>query len=523
MPPEYQELQEQTLSVPDAVQQFVTSMRAAATQLPLATVTWSDKFWWLFLSMLAGASGVMFWYSSGPGAEPYIRFFKGNPALLILIGYGPPLGGTVTNALFNWGSYFALENESARKRSQNEITLTQVESEKLQWVVGTGISLFAVLPVVYSSLKNTKGAAVLIDWISAALNVPVNADGAVNLFRWMRGFDIKDRIGESLFHTAEVRRKYAALREARNLLASYLQRQADAFSNLDRENREQKLREIFPEDSSENNKVEILKYLLENKIPTPEQQGSMCCTYPLIGLFMMLAACGMWQNLGYIADSCKGAEKIYDKGWWGILAAVLHAIPGFGFSIKGLMTLWSMGGLFLAGMKPLVRNEAPYWYFSLTAITTLFALFSGFTADGMNNEAYAKYIGGETGALISGVCANIGTALTFNLPQCLYFVRHAIELGFMKGSSNDNVRQHFALVKELGHFADVLRKMPMSVCDDFFNREGMKEWLYTFLKEEQECGNISEEKIRNLGHFYRDEWEANHPSNDSNLNPANLV
>lgn len=238
----------------------------------------------------------------------------------------------------------------------------------------------------------------------------------------------------------------------------------------------------------------------------------------------MLAACGAWQNLGYIADSYEGAKEIYDEDWWGILAAVLHAIPGFGFSIKGLMTLWSMGGLFLAGMKPLVRNEAPYWYFSLTAITTLFALFSGFTADGMNNEAYAKYIGGETGALISGVCANIGTALTFNLPQCLYFVRHAIELGFMKGSSNNNVRQHFAFVEELGRFADVLRKMPMSVCDDFFNHEDMpRDALYGFLKEAYESGKISEEEIRYLGDFYRDEWEANHPSNDSNLSLANSV
>ncbi len=521
-------------SIAQAVEYFIADLsRQHKEKLPstskVSGFNGVEKRNFIIAVLLGAGSGVVFWFSSDKAADRYLRygmFFN----IILCQGWFPPLGGAVTNALFNIESYFTLgdaiaamqtdaresnsvftpprdrladssgsENHLGISATTAERTLTRVNHEKIEWIAGGIIAFFGVLPFWFASLSD-ETMVVVLGTISAFLNLPVNADGSKNLIDWLKSFDFKDRLCDlitaSICCEASSRNKHLALRKARNLIVDHLQQQVAAFKSDDKDGRNMNVLGAIDVDKQWS---EIFNNLLSLNLRKPKTQTISCGSHIL---FYILTATSFWANGGYIVDSYNGGKKLWDNNGWGWFCAILHMIPGIGFTMKGIINVKQR---MLTDQKSLERNEMPITYGVLCTLMVLFAIYSGYTADEMGYQGWLQVISDDkTAATISGVISNIGTALMFNLPQCLFLAQRIIEIYLMKFTTENDVQDDIVFAQNVSNLARILQKMPMNVCENFFNDEAMPRGnLLTFLLSALQRDEISADEIKLIGDFYR--------------------
>ncbi|WP_267256430.1 hypothetical protein [Coxiella endosymbiont of Ornithodoros maritimus] len=76
---------------------------------------------------LAAGRGLMYWNSSQQGGERWAKYLGTGAGL-----YASQVGGSVTNALFNWVAYRCLLN-ARKSHSKEEKIITKVKGEKIKW------------------------------------------------------------------------------------------------------------------------------------------------------------------------------------------------------------------------------------------------------------------------------------------------------------------------------------------------------------------------------------------------------
>lgn len=489
-----------------------------------------EKRLYLIATLLSAGSAIVFWYSSDKAADRYLQYGQ---FFTYFLGAGllPPLGGAVTNALFNLESYLYLGEQIAASQAAKKTilhdengsfesrlvagpgdatapakpdpdTLQQalipVKYEKIEWMVSAGIAFFAVLPYWFASLQDDKTQIVLTT-LSALLCGPVNLDGSKNLITWIKSFDPKDRLVDvvaSTFFCRAGRPQRLALRKARNLVVKRLQDVVVAFKD-DRVKKSWLDVCVFGVNSTWKG---IFKKLLLPESLDINPRPVSCGSYLLFGL---LSVASVWANYGYTIDSYNGGKQLWDNEAWGWFCAVLHMVPGFGFTLKGLINIKQR---MLSGRNSLERLAMPTTYTVLSGVMILFALYSGYTGDEMNYQGCLQFISDNPWiALILGIIANIGTAIMFNGPQCLSLAQRIIEIYLMKCGLDDELRRDIIFTQEVSDIAGTLQKMPMPACDAFFNEEEMpRDVLLRFLRLEEGKGRISEGEIKSIGKYYSD-------------------
>ncbi len=481
-----------------AVDAQFRSLHAAATILPPRGLTSKEKKRYVGSGVLAFLSGILYFFSSLKAAERYVGYAKDTSSYSDIqwLQYLPALGGGVTNALFNAESYLTVyeslfDTQEEKKRKQG---LGQGVLEKWEWFATIFIAFFTILPVWKISLEGDTWEVVLAT-VSAVLNVPVTMEGAKALIDWLKEYDFKDRVSNCLhFVRSEIGERSPTTRvdaqeafkinqvtrQARNLIAHFLKEQAGWFSSASGEVRKTKRGEFFSNINASSMNVglglNVFSELIKNKIDFVPPSHSFGYRFLARTTFSLLAFCGVVANVGYAGLTYQGGLALIDNVFFGWLSAILHLIPSIGFTIKGIQSLWGTLQEIEQSTCVLERIELPKMYLTWCVVSTVFALFSGFTGDGAGYETWMDYFsawGGETMAIVMGIIHNIGIALVYNLPQCLYFAQRMVDLYILKTRDkeiDDNVRSDVQFVNGLKETARLIRRMPLTLFSNFLEQ-----------------------------------------------------
>jgi hypothetical protein len=396
------------------------------------------------------------------------------------------IGGGSSNGLFNMESYLTLTRHwlsPSKNRSDGYegvadqgMTLAQVEAflvvknhDRLDWGMAIFMALFAVLPLWYVGFKDAGDDWVQksITTVSAILNLPVMTDGGKSLIAWLKCFDFKDRLYDWMCSPKRMRAKNIALRTARNLMVNGLLENMAAFQhNPDRASQ----RTVFFTAYQQSEwTTQLIGLHSRTAFIVPQEKPS--ASLMTKGLFAILALGGMWGNYGYAVYSYEGGRALIDNMGWGIACAIFNLLPNLGFSAKLLKNLWQR---MLSPMQSLERVQSQGLYLSLCFVIVILSLFSGFTADQMCFNGWLNYLSGDTiVANVSGLLGNIGTAITFNLPQCLLLAQRSVQLYLLASvaEKNKQVRDDITFVNGVETIASVLERMPVSQCAKFFSAD----------------------------------------------------
>ncbi len=474
-------------------------------------LTGKDKKIYVASGIAAMLSALMFWSSSDKAGR---RDGMGDWRYL------SDVGGAGTNGVFNWESYLAILALFSQQRLSGEANLISVKGELAEWVGSAVISFFVVLGMWAVSLTGDPVEGILAT-VSAVLNLPVNAFGAIVFIAWFKKFDFEARsidwLGAHLWRAETKRQENLALRQARDLIAGQLRDQVSAFENLLTAKRSSVL-----EDLMQGSCFDIFKKLLDKNIADENHlsiERSGCFKLNIRLSYAVLAFTGIASNFGFAVASYEGGRKLVDTAGFGWICALMNIIPSLGFSIKGLLSLWGWLGSIERGERSMGRVEMPATYLTACVLSIIFASFSGFSGDEAGYESWQKYcsaLGGEVGAVISGIVHNIGSAFAFNLPFCIYFVQRVVGIYLMKrNTENDvdkNVKQHLVFVESLKTIADIFEKMPMEVCKYFFQCNKMQEAFFNFLYPKM--GNDGGD-VKLLGDYYTKQVEKQNHGNTS--------
>lgn len=495
----------ETMTMPKAVQSLVGTLRRETHEVntPRYGVL-------LLVALCALFSAVLYAVSGGKAGKRYAGYAKEDPSTS-LIPVLPAAGGAVTNALFNAESYLALFALMLTIRSLATKFLTGSNSQVMQWVCSTFSGFFVVLPVWFVSQQpdehgvspDTLGMIMITT--SAALSLPINADGAHGLWLWIKSFDLKDRALDYLLtlHNpkyAPIRNRHLALRKARNLIVDHMQTQARLFSTSPAEARQKIREEILGERAWD----KLLTKLLTTEF-APEQLTPLkpLASKALTALFIILILAGVYQNIGFAADAFDGGKELLPYNFFGMICAFFELLPAGGFTIKGISGINQMRKEIAAGQKSLEEMESPKAYRALVAFSVSFGLLSGFTGDQVNFEAIQKIRHStQREQIASGIIGNIGTALTYNTPQALLFALRAIRL-IQLLSGNDDLKSDIVFRDSLLEMASTLAAMPMEKTEEFFNHDEMPQAaFFSVLREAHKQKRITVEEIEAIGESY---------------------
>jgi hypothetical protein len=310
----------------------------------------------LALVVASAFSGYMYWPSSFNAAA------FGGKTLQVTAA----LGGSATNAIFNYESFLSLAE------------LPKFRSMPSKYLTATLFSIACVAPNFFMDIVDEEGnyidtTSVTLQASTAFLNIWVNVVGSLELI---------NSIANLFKNKTELEKEK---------LTEKFKQDIKKFSQLsDEEQTQDKLVELLNESF---NSKKIMYY----------------------SLIISIGLLSIPQFLAYVFISYFGMKDLSEKRFGAnpsvsillaSIAAIGNAIPNAGFSIKGVNS----------SSKKIISLEKP------SLLATLFilpALFSGFTthkamADSLKALAYS---GNMTESL--NWLSNLGAALIYNLPQML--------------------------------------------------------------------------------------------------------
>lgn len=452
----------------------------------------------------SGFSGILYWFSSTGAVKRYQKYLQNaSDVQKALIEYVPRIGGSLTNVFFNFESYLTIYDQikSSNNLSQ-DIEPSSKKNEKYLWLASFSIAFFTVLPLWYLGVKDA--SSMILPTIGAGLNWPVYADGTKSLISYVSGYHFNNFF--NLFTNAIIAEKRIALKNIKNRIVSRFYQQIEAFAELETSARDQTLMGVIGDENNTHDWTHIFSLLLTQSFSnardleqsTPDYFGRTWCSF--------LTAAGLILNFGLVVESYNGGRKLLDSFEFGCLCALLTAMPTLGFSMKGFLKLNDIRDRIHRGAKTLESTIHPLKYTLLSSISLVFALFSGFTVDEAGYESWMQVFqgfGGELAGFISGVIHNIGGALSFNLPQCLFFSQRCVETHIKTQKNNFESKRQILFNECLKNLTQIFEKMSLEQCHDFFNHmNSPRDAFFTFLWDEHNKGKLSEQDISTLGEFY---------------------
>ena len=313
----------------------------------------------LALAGVSAFSGYMYWPSSFNAAA------FGGEALQVTAA----LGGSTTNAIFNYESFLSLSE------------LPKFRSMPGKYLTATLFSIACVAPNFFMDIVDEEGnytdtTDITLQAVSAFLNIWVNVVGSLALI---------NSIADLMKNKTEL--------EKEKLIENF-DSSIKIFSQLS---------------IDKQTKSELIPLLATNNTLSLRQKISYYSLTTSIGLLSIP------QFLAYVFISYFGMKDLSEKKFGAnqtvstllaSIAAIGNAIPNAGFSIKGVNS----------SCKKVISLEKP------SLLATLFilpALFSGFTthkamADSLKELEYS----GNTTEILNWL-SNLGAALIYNLPQML--------------------------------------------------------------------------------------------------------
>jgi hypothetical protein len=221
--------------------------------------------------------------------------------------------------------------------------LGEIPQEKFKWALSPIAAIFSILPVWYACYINPNNNKLLVT-VQTSANVCSGIVGSKYLL---------DSIENGAAFFANLSPQQKALAQAQHAICTWI----ETFSQQ-------------PQDQHSNFQV-FFKYLV----------------------MPVLAVLGFGSNLGFLMSA-------YNAGSFGgislsIFLLAMNAVPGFGFTSKGLNFLYHSGKDLIARTKSFERQLHPYILFLAATIIGTMSLSVGFTSQGLNQQAIKELAPGD--------------------------------------------------------------------------------------------------------------------------------
>lgn len=311
------------------------------------------------LAAASAFSGYMYWPSSFNAAA------LGGQSLQVTAA----LGGSTTNAIFNYESFLSLSE------------LPKFRNMPWKYLTATLFSAACVAPNFFMDIVDEDGnyvdtTSITLQASTAFLNIWVNVVGSLELINSL----------STLVKNKTALEKEKLIEKFDSGIKRFSQLSAD-------EQTRDKLIRLFEVNNTLNLRQKITYYSLNTSI------GLL--SIPQFLAYVFISYFGMKD----LSEKKFGTDQTVSR-LLASIAAIGNALPNAGFSIKGINS----------SCKKLTSLEKPSW---LAVLFILPALFSGFTthkamADSLKELEYS----GNTAELLNWL-SNFGAALIYNLPQML--------------------------------------------------------------------------------------------------------
>ena len=418
-----------------------------------------SHFYTAALTGLALFSGILYWNTT----------FAAEGMLPIEYLYFSAVCGCITNQAFNLESYIS---SSAQQTNDYKklIAPLQQQPKSIGLLVSELVAGFiTTVPIWYLGL-----ASCTTDWCtirndsSALLNLPIYISSAMILSAWAR-------------------EKSSASHGSNHIAA--LETLKQHFSNADEKERQQIREAIQTRDKEQTNGcslsglINAIKYG-ENITALPRLYDHSAIKFCLFNAaYSLLFITGMWQNFGFTVQAYNGGIQFLSrfqsiekwlqgstqaKAWTGGFFALTNLGCSIGYSISGLKSLYTSMLLGFHGKGSLEYNLEPTLYLGVCLLFTVPAVFSGtgsFAAsvDGwnqvmnhsQNNTADQQ---NDPALWVSGWGANVGAALAYNLPQCLFLVDRILQT-VIKRKEDPEKQKDLTFVNNLDTLVELVKTM----------------------------------------------------------------
>lgn len=425
---------------------------------------------------LSAVGGLMYWFSSAAASDRYLSYANHHRYLhwmsFIFLYRIPELSAAVTNSLFNAESYLTLYENFFAKRSEAERNLTDIEHERTAWFMAFMAGIGATLPNWYVSFAGATSSVAAVSTISAICSLPVNIDGSKTMTDILRSFDVSSRARVFCCENPQQQDEFEKLRKTQLKLVAHLEKQAQLI-------RRQQV--AIPAPAADQSVLDTLAQILALQPISTEETALIAhansspskLLQPLVVLIWIV---GIYQNYGGVYDSYLAGNQIH----WSIagIAALANAMPSLGYTAKGLNGV-VFPLIYGTRQKSIAELELPKTNLALTLTVCIFAAFSCFTSDQMGYDAWNWWPnrGGETGAFISGLVSNLGSAFLYNLPQCILFVPRILDLYLSQCSKDEALRHAMSLGAKVDHLARTIKQMPVRKFGKLLESDGMRDIL----------------------------------------------
>lgn len=341
----------------------------------------------IILSLLAAIySGYLYWSSSEPGGQRW-----SNATDLPIFPIAPQVGGSITNAIFNYVTFRQLSEAITQPIGHFSNRSTEIFFRIIHWIVASAIGVSTTIPQWYISL-NKKNANTGLITSSAILNVLVQTQGASLLL-----------ISSYSFLKKQYCRKQTKKEKQIERLES-LKQDSQALSN------------IIEKIDNNTSPIQLEQLLLEDTQPANQEEIQLIRrTTKLKSACYILAALGLWMNVPISIGTFVDTTQLTNSITCGIVSTLFTGIANAGYYLFELRVLSDM----LKTSPTTARNQDSTKCETLfKLIIGFFSLFSGFTVGQINWMAFENDLSQEW-LWTTSIIANLGAALYFNLIQSL--------------------------------------------------------------------------------------------------------
>ena len=432
------------------------------------------------------------------------RYSDKVPQLAWFFEWGGAIAASLTNAVFNWAEYYRMGQGHVSFLAWLTMGLlawTKNCKSLLRQCVNLCTALGSIIPFWYISLTNNTGLNILYA-TSAMANVPVFYSGADSFYEVM-SYAQMQKIYLYLtyfmcFYDTEEFNRLLEYTEIKTFLTTHLLDLADDFRLASPEEKTKFIR-LFSNDQTDINKLSTLLRVNIQDHPLPHVPNlfreQYVISYFLSLLVFLLGVCGMVQNFGHIVEAYRAGAQYH---WTlGVFLAVCNAIPGLGFTIKGILGVGLLN-LLVELCLNWKKMQCSY-IMMLCTIARICYVFSGFSGDELNYQSvlyFKPFLMPAFGctleqleifAFVIGLMANIGTALVFNGPQCERLLKYFFQT---KPTSHEEV-QHQEVEAQLYEYAEASRALPLSVIEDLMEDEQTQGVMLSFFQHKKSNVTIS--------------------------------
>jgi len=436
----------------------------------------------------ATCSGILYWNTSAAAED---RYGVLSTSLLALCG-------CLTNIAFNLESYLTTSTAETAEHKKLMAPLRRNKDDTLKLITSIISGCITTLPLWYIGLK---GGSYLTTNISSIFNLPIYTDSALTLINWLNKKSYLSRLHDNyLIYTnchsrSEQAKKRQEQRHKRNNLCNTLNELLREFSNANTTQRQEIKNAILSDEehgaaTSDQQTAHLLTAIRRGRqtVPTPELDGSKKTAFRVC--FSSLFATGLFQNFGFTVQSYNASLQFLHDAfqfkapvWIGIGFSFVNLLTSVGFSIKGLGSLYDILLQLFSGTGSLEKKLIPNLYLGITALFCITALFSGTGSDQASYLAWkqvSNQLGGEAAAWVAGIAANIGAALAYNLPQCLFLVDRIMQVVINRSNSLEN-KEDLIFTDNIKTWIEIIENLPLEAVEVLYDqsREGSSEQAAT--------------------------------------------